>query len=78
MGFEFKIIANLSEGDKQEIGELINKLPILRLENYSDVVELHSDGFYVCKYHSSNLWDGLEDLKKYLLDNSIKFRVVEL
>jgi hypothetical protein len=77
MGFEFKIMTTLSVDNKREIEEIIKKTMDKSIE-FSDEVHFEDDGIYVCKYRSSNFWEGLESIKEYLDDEKIRYKTEEL
>jgi N-dimethylarginine dimethylaminohydrolase len=76
MGLEYFIHVELSEKDKEGIRQLIDF--DAEGENWGDVVEVEEDGIYVCKSVDAELWRGLEQLKSYLDNKVVTYRIEEL
>lgn len=76
MGFEFKIIVKLDTNDKEKIKGLIPSAD--NDVKFEDAIEFEEDGIYVCKYRTSKLWTGLEQVKEYLDDKKLNYNIEEL
>lgn len=76
MGFEFKILVQLATDDKEKIARLIRSNE--DNDTFGDEVEFEDDGIYVCKYNTSDLWTGLEQLKDFLDKKKIDYIIEEL
>jgi hypothetical protein len=77
MGFEFKIITRLTLEEQEQIKELIPEAKNEEV-SYKDELKFDEDGIYICKYRSSNLWEGFEKLKQYLENKTIPYMVEEI
>lgn len=91
MGYEFKIMINLEDSEKNEIENIFransnfvyqdNAFWAFRAKNnISKMPDLHlffeKKEIYICQNNSSNVWNNLFELKIYLED--FEYQLIEL
>ncbi|GAL84161.1 hypothetical protein MYP_1389 [Sporocytophaga myxococcoides] len=76
MGFEYFIHVDLSDGNKEELRQLVDFES--DDETWGDVIEVEESGIYVCKSIKREVWEGLEELKSYLDRNKLVYSIEEL
>ena len=81
MGFEFRITASLTAGQRQHIGQLLAALPLAPRAPGAmpdTHARLTDAGLYVCQYLRPDPWHGLATLRAYLEAQGVAHTVAEI
>jgi hypothetical protein len=96
MGFEYKLIARITDKQVTEIQHLLENSELFdkkyefddkkfwdfrypensgKMPNISIIFE--NEGIYICQWCSSYLWKDLDNLKKYIENENIEYKIID-
>ena len=78
MGFEFRIAASLTPGQRRHIEQLLAALPVPGSGMPDTDIRLTDAGLYVCQYLRPEPWHGLAALRAYLEAQGVAHTVAEI
>lgn len=78
MGFEFRITASLTAGQRQHIEQLLAALPLASGGLPDTDARLTDAGLYVCQYLRPEPWHGLASLRAFLEAQGVAHTVAEI
>ena len=78
MGFEFRITASLTPGQRQHLEQLLAARPQAPSNMPDTDVRLTNAGLYVCQSLRPEAWHGLDALRSYLDAQGVPHAVEEI
>ncbi|MDN2703319.1 hypothetical protein O0881_15120 [Janthinobacterium sp. SUN100] len=78
MGFEFRIAASLTAGQRQHIEQLLAALPQAADGMPGTDTRLTEAGLYVCQYLRPEPWHGLDAVRAWLDAQGVDYAVAEV
>ena len=78
MGFEFRITASLTAGQRQHIAQLLAALPLASGGMPATDARLTDQGLYVCQHLRPDPWHGLATLRAWLEAQGVDYAIAEI
>ncbi|MED5597077.1 hypothetical protein [Janthinobacterium sp. P210006] len=78
MGFEFRIAASLTAGQRQHLEQLLAALPQAASGMPDTDARLTDAGLYVCQYLRPDPWHGLDAVRAWLDVQGVRYAVEEI